>query len=43
MHLYCNGSITGVYDKWNPHGLRPIVCLKSNVVLKEVTGGFNIK
>ena len=40
-NIYANGCID--FYMWRDNGIRPIVCLNSNVKLKEVTGGFEIE
>ena len=42
MDLYCNGYVSGNYYNDTSIGFRPLVCLNSNILLKEVTGGYEI-
>ncbi len=45
MNLGHSGSISGnnYADTVNSYSLRPVVCLKSDVLLKEVSGGYEIE
>ena len=43
VYVYYNGGVYGGNYNWTTLGFRALVCLNSNILLNEVSGGFEIQ